>query len=444
MQNEVFPDLFPNTTVPNRQAAHDVPFGLVVRTVGLMIESKGPDAKLGDVCEIESDGNRQHPILTEVVGFRDGHLLLMPLGAMNALHPGARVWNTGTPFKVGVGFHLLGHVLDGLGQPMNPNTTLPKAAVEYLAMATPPNPLYRKEIDAILPTGIKAWDSTLTLGYGQRVGVFAGSGVGKSTTLGMLARNAKADLNVIALIGERGREVKEFIQHALGEEGLKRSVLVVATAEAPALVKIKAGLVATAIAEYFRDEGKQVLLMMDSVTRIAMALREVGLAAGEPPATRGYPPSVYAFMPKLLERTGMGETGSITGIYTVLVEGDDFNEPIADLTRGLLDGHVVLSRDLAQRNHFPSIDVGASISRLFTLLADTEHQSLANELRRLLVTYQQNEDLLSVGAYVAGNNPHLDRAVALHEPLMQFLRQGMQDNIPFEESLAQIKSIIGA
>ena len=428
--------------LPNRQRHHDVAFGRVVKTVGLMIESQGPDAKLGDVCEIEQAGRRQNPILCEVVGFKEGHLLLMPLGAMDALHPGARVWNTHEAFKVGVGPHLLGHVLDGLGNPMNPETTLPKASVQYLANMTPPNPLYRKEIDTILPTGIKAWDSTLTLGYGQRVGVFAGSGVGKSTTLGMLARNAKADLNVIALIGERGREVKEFIQHALGEEGMKRSVLVVATAEAPALVKIKAGLVATAIAEYFRDEGKQVMLMMDSVTRIAMALREVGLAAGEPPATRGYPPSVYAFMPKLLERTGMGEKGSITGIYTVLVEGDDFNEPIADLTRGLLDGHVVLSRNLAQRNHFPSIDVGASVSRLFTLLASPQHQALANEARRVLATYQQNEDLLSVGAYVAGNNPNLDRAVNLYEPLMSFLRQGMQENIPFEEMLVQLQGIL--
>ena len=428
--------------LPNRQRHHDVAFGRVVKTVGLMIESQGPDAKLGDVCEIEQAGRRQNPILCEVVGFKEGHLLLMPLGVMDALHPGARVWNTHEAFKVGVGPHLLGHVLDGLGNPMNPETTLPKASVQYLASMTPPNPLYRKEIDTILPTGIKAWDSTLTLGYGQRVGVFAGSGVGKSTTLGMLARNAQADLNVIALIGERGREVKEFIQHALGEEGMKRSVLVVATAEAPALVKIKAGLIATAIAEYFRDEGKQVMLMMDSVTRIAMALREVGLASGEPPATRGYPPSVYAFMPKLLERTGMGEKGSITGIYTVLVEGDDFNEPIADLTRGLLDGHVVLSRNLAQRNHFPSIDMGASVSRLFTLLASPEHQALANEARRVLATYQQNEDLLSVGAYVAGNNPALDRAVNLYEPLMAFLRQGMQDNHSFEETLAQLKGIL--
>jgi flagellum-specific ATP synthase len=436
------PDLLTTLPIPNRQRHHDVAFGRIVKTVGLMIESQGPDAKLGDVCEIEQAGRRQNPTLCEVVGFKEGHLLLMPLGAMDALHPGARVWNTHEAFKVGVGPHLLGHVLDGLGNPMNPETTLPKASVQYLASMTPPNPLYRKEIDTILPTGIKAWDSTLTLGYGQRVGVFAGSGVGKSTTLGMLARNAKADLNVIALIGERGREVKEFIQHALGEEGMKRSVLIVATAEAPALVKIKAGLVATAIAEYFRDEGKQVMLMMDSVTRIAMALREVGLAAGEPPATRGYPPSVYAFMPKLLERTGMGEKGSITGIYTVLVEGDDFNEPIADLTRGLLDGHVVLSRDLAQRNHFPSIDVGASVSRLFTLLASPEHQALANEARRVLATYQQNEDLLSVGAYVAGNNPALDRAVNLYEPLMVFLRQGMQDNLPFEETLAQLQAIL--
>jgi flagellum-specific ATP synthase len=434
--------LFQNMTLPNRQRHHDVAFGSVVKTVGLMIESQGPNAKLGDICEIEEDGSRLHPILTEVVGFKDGHLLLMPLGSMQALHPGARVWNTGEPFKVGVGPHLLGHVLDGLGQPMNPETSFPKASIDYPASAMPPNPLYRKEIDDILSTGIKAWDSTLTLGYGQRVGVFAGSGVGKSTTLGMLARNAKADLNVIALIGERGREVKEFIQHSLGEEGLKRSVLVVATAEAPALVKIKAGLVATAIAEYFRDEGKQVLLMMDSVTRIAMALREVGLASGEPPATRGYPPSVYAFMPKLLERTGMGEKGSITGIYTVLVEGDDFNEPIADLTRGLLDGHIVLSRQLAQRNHFPSIDVGASVSRLFTILAGTEHQALASEARRLLATYQQNEDLLSVGAYVAGQNPLLDRAVKLHEPLMAFLRQGIQDNVPFEETLEQLNAIL--
>jgi flagellum-specific ATP synthase len=422
--------------------SHYTRFGLLVRSVGLMIESKGPEAQLGDICLIEQHGSRARAMKAEVVGFREGHLLLMPLGEMNALAPGARVWNTHRPFEINVGPHLLGHVLNGLGEPMDPDHCFPPGEAQYLANATPPNPLLRQAITTPLSMGIRALDSLLTLGYGQRVGVFAGSGVGKSTTLGMMARNTEADLNVIALIGERGREVKEFMDHALGPEGLKRSIVVVATAEAPALVKIKAGLTATAIAEYFRDKGKNVLLMMDSVTRIAMALREVGLATGEPPATRGYPPSVYAFMPKLLERTGMGATGSITGIYTVLVEGDDFNEPIADLTRGLLDGHIVLARELAQRNHYPAMDIGASISRLFPQLASPEHQALANEARRMLSTYRQNEDLLSVGAYVPGQNPVLDKAVKLHEPLNDFLRQSMDSNVSMEDSLAQLAQLL--
>jgi flagellum-specific ATP synthase len=289
--------------------------------------------------------------------------------------------------------------------------------------------------------GIKSIDGFLTLGKGQRVGIFAGSGVGKSTTLGMIARNSEADMSVIALIGERGREVRDFMENALGEEGLKRSIVVVATAEQPALVKIKASLVATAIAEHFRDQGKQVLLMMDSLTRVAMALREVGLAVGEPPATRGYPPSVFAYMPRLLERAGMGEKGAITGLYTVLVEGDDFNEPIADLVRGLLDGHIILSRQLAQQNHFPAVDVGQSVSRLFLQLASPEHKEQAGILRDLMTIYQKNEDLLSVGAYVRGGNPKLDLAVQIKPLLDDFLKQSVDEAFAYEETLTLLQNL---
>ncbi len=421
-------------------------FGTIERLVGLMLETNGPKAKLGDVCLVESqasNGDNQTEtqfLPTEVVGFREGRLLLMPLGEMTSLGLGSRVWNTGKPLQVNVGDELLGRVLDGLGNPIDDR--FPLSGFETVSVAgQPPHPLGRQEINEPLPMGIKSIDSFLTLGKGQRVGIFAGSGVGKSTTLGMIARNSEADMSVIALIGERGREVRDFMENALGEEGLKRSVVIVATAEQPALVKIKASLVATAIAEHFRDQGKQVLLMMDSLTRVAMALREVGLAVGEPPATRGYPPSVFAYMPRLLERAGMGGKGSITGLYTVLVEGDDFNEPIADLVRGLLDGHIVLSRLLAQQNHFPAVDVGQSVSRLFLQLASPEHKAQAGMLRDLMTTYQKNEDLLSVGAYIAGGNPKLDLAVKLKPALDDFLKQSVDEAFAYEDTLALLQQL---
>jgi flagellum-specific ATP synthase len=423
-------------------------FGTVERLVGLMLETKGPKAKLGDVCLVETqassstqaDGDARQFLPTEVVGFREGRLLLMPLGEMTSLGLGSRVWNTGKPLQVTVGDELLGRVLDGLGNPIDDR--FPLSGFDTVSVAgQPPHPLGRQEISEPLPMGIKSIDGFLTLGKGQRVGIFAGSGVGKSTTLGMIARNSEADMSVIALIGERGREVRDFMENALGEEGLKRSIVVVATAEQPALVKIKASLVATAIAEHFRDQGKQVLLMMDSLTRVAMALREVGLAVGEPPATRGYPPSVFAYMPRLLERAGMGEKGAITGLYTVLVEGDDFNEPIADLVRGLLDGHIILSRQLAQQNHFPAVDVGQSVSRLFLQLASPEHKEQAGILRDLMTIYQKNEDLLSVGAYVRGGNPKLDLAVQIKPLLDDFLKQSVDEAFAYEETLTLLQNL---
>ena len=340
-----------------------------------------------------------------------------------------------------MGKALLGRVLNGLGEPLDGRFALDDLPQQEV-YAAPPHPLQRQDVDTVSPMGVRALDGFLTMGRGQRVGVFAGSGVGKSTLLGMMARNSTADINVIALIGERGREVREFLDEALGPEGLARSVVVVATSEQPALVKLKAALVATTLAAYFRDEGHHVLLMMDSVTRVAMALREQGLAAGEPPTTKGYPPSVFAFMPKLLERAGMGPEGSITGIYTVLVEGDDMNEPIADLTRGLLDGHVVLSRHLAHKNHFPAIEVGASVSRVFNALVSPEHRQRVGALREALTLYKQNEDLLSIGAYVRGQNPKLDWAVSLKEPLDAFLRQDKDSNVGFEATEAYIEALL--
>ncbi|MFM7389571.1 MAG: FliI/YscN family ATPase [Vampirovibrionales bacterium] len=424
------------------------PIGRVERVVGLSIEVTGLTGRLGDVCYVEQDiytptGPQRTPLMCEVIGFKEGRLTLMPLEEMVGISPNARAWNTGEPFQVPVCDALVGRVLNGLGQPLDEKYPI-RSAKQRPVMALPPNPLQRQSIGTILPLGVRAMDAFLTMGEGQRVGVFAGSGVGKSTLLGMLARNADADLSVIALIGERGREVKEFLEEALGEEGQRRSIVVVATAEQPALAKIKAGLVATTIAEHFRSQGKRVLLMMDSLTRVAMALREVGLAGGEPPATRGYPPSVFAFMPRLLERAGMDEQGSITGIYTVLVDGDDMNEPIADLVRGLLDGHIVLSRKLAQRNHFPAIDVGASVSRLFLTLASPTHKATASEARNALATYTQNEDLLSIGAYTPGQNPTLDKAVTLKPLLDAFLQQSVDEVSPLKATLQQLEALIQA
>ncbi len=412
--------------------------GKVAQVVGLVVESHGPPAKVGEICRILPDG--EPPILAEVVGFRGDRLLLMPLGPMGGLKPGSRVIATGRPFMVPAGLELRGRVLDGLGRPIDglgPVATRQKAPIDR----PPPNPLLRRRIDRPLATGVRTLDGLLTVGMGQRFGIFAGSGVGKSTLLGMIARYSRADLNVIALIGERGREVREFIESDLGPEGLARSVVVVATSDAPALVRLKGAFVATAIAESFRDRGAEVILMMDSVTRFAMAQREVGLAVGEPPATKGYTPSVFALLPRLLERAGMGEQGSITGIYTVLVDADDFNEPISDAVRGILDGHVILSRELAAMNHFPAIDVLSSLSRVMPQITSADHQRAAGRFRELLATYREARDLINIGAYASGSNPAIDRAIQLKAATDAFLRQPMKDSAEFGGTLAALTQL---
>lgn len=413
--------------------------GKVVKVVGLTIESIGPDAKLNDMCYIIPK-NGGEPLKAEVVGFRDDRVLLMPYDNVEGVGLGSRVENSGAPLKVYASEALLGKTLDGLGQPID-GTQLNRSGSGYSVEAMPPDPLKRKIIDEVLPLGVKAVDGLNTIGKGQRIGVFAGSGVGKSTLLGMFARNTKADINVIALIGERGREVREFIERDLGPEGMARSVVVVATSDKPALIRKKAAQTATAIAEYFRDQGKDVLIMMDSLTRFSMAQREIGLASGEPPVSRGYPPSVYAEMPKLLERAGNAEKGSITGLYTVLVDGDDFNEPITDTARGILDGHIVLSRKLGHKNHYPAIDVLASISRCMSSIVSPEHKKAAGELRNVLATYTEAEDLINIGAYKKGSNKEIDHAVEKIDEVNGFLRQGVYDKFTFEEETELMSQI---
>ncbi len=416
------------------------PVGLVDQVIGLVIESRGPKAKIADVCLIETGDKFTPTIPAEVVGFKEGKLLLMPLGEMGNLSPGARVVNTGHSFRMNVGPELIGRVLDGLGNPLDDRFPISQE-LAFHVHAHAPHPLKRREITEPIALGIKSIDGFTTVGKGQRIGIFAGSGIGKSTTLGMIARNTEADLSVIALIGERGREVQDFIENSLGPEGMKRAVVVVSTSEQPALMKIKAALVATTVAEYFRKSGKNVLLMMDSLTRVAMALREVGLAVGEPPTTRGYTPSVFAFMPKLLERSGTSDTGSITGLYTVLVEGDDMNEPVADTVRGLLDGHIVLSRELAHQNHFPAVDVLSSISRLMTQITTKEHRDAAGKIRDLMATYKRSEDLINIGAYVPGSNPKLDQAVGLKDEIDRLLKQDIDDNAPLDSTIEWMQKI---
>ncbi len=413
-------------------------YGKVSKVVGLTIESVGPPCNLNDLCRIVSkDGSVQ--AMAEVVGFKDNKVLLMPFDSVDGIGLGAVVKNTGEVLKVPVGEQLLGKVLDGIGRPMD--GALFETTDAYPIDAVPPDPLKRKLIDEVLPLGVKAVDGLLTLGKGQRIGIFAGSGVGKSTLLGMFARNTRADINVIALIGERGREVREFIERDLGEEGMKRSVVVVATSDKPALLRNKAAKTATAIAEYFRDQGKDVLLMMDSMTRFSMAQREIGLASGEPPVTRGYPPSVYSEMPKLLERAGNTYDGSITGLYTVLVDGDDFNEPITDTARGILDGHVVLSRRLAQKNHYPAIDVLASISRCMSAVADKNHKSKAGMLKNVLATYNDAEDLINIGAYRPGSNKDIDYAITKIDKVNEFLMQDVDTKYLFEDEIQMLNDI---
>lgn len=415
--------------------------GRVTKVVGLTIESVGPDAKLNDLCRIFVGGDRSQAVMAQVVGFRDKHLLLTPFDSVDGIGIGAVVENTKAPLSIPVGDELLGHTLDGIGRPTDAEDLyLPQ---RYPVDATPPEPMNREIISQVLPLGVKAVDGLITVGKGQRIGIFAGSGVGKSTLMGMFARNTKADINVIALIGERGREVREFIERDLGSEGMKRSVVVVATSDKPASIRKCAAKTATAIAEYFRDQGKDVLLMMDSLTRFSMAQREIGLAAGEPPVTRGYPPSVYSEMPKLLERAGNSDKGSITGLYTVLVDGDDFNEPITDTARGILDGHIVLSRKLAQKNHYPAIDVLASISRVMSSIATKEHKTMAGKLKNVMATYQEAEDLINIGAYKAGSNNNIDYAIEKIDQVNAFLCQSTEDKFDFDEIVGALEQMFG-
>lgn len=415
--------------------------GRVSKVVGLTIEAEGPETHVGALCNIKSLHGRE--VLAEVVGFKDNHVLLMPIGDMNGIGPGSIVTACDKDLEVGVGPDLLGRVLDGLGRPMDGRGPVPIEKF-YPVENKPPNPMTRPRITEVLPLGVKCLDGLLTVGKGQRMGIFAGSGVGKSTLMGMIARNSKSDVNVIALIGERGREVRDFLERDLGEEGLKRSVVVIATSDQPALIRLKGALVATSIAEYFRDCGKDVILLMDSLTRFSMAQREIGLAIGEPPVTRGYTPSVYAIMPKLLERSGTSSKGSITGLYTVLVDGDDMNEPITDTARGILDGHIVLSRQLAHRNHYPAVDVLASISRLMNDIVDEEHKAYASELRRNLAVYREAEDLINVGAYVKGSNAEIDRAIDLNKGINEFLMQKTEERFSFKETIELLKKSVQA
>lgn len=420
-------------------------YGRVARVVGLMIESKGPESSIGDLCIIHlNHTNRsESKILAEVVGFREEIVMLMPFTNVTEISSGCLVEGTGKPLEVKVGMNLIGKVLDSMGNPID-NSALPKGLATVRTEQSPPNVLTRPTINDKLAVGVKAIDGMLTVGSGQRVGIFAGSGVGKSTLLGMIARNTTADINVIALIGERGREVREFIDRDLGPEGLSRTIVVAATSDQPALMRIKGAFTATAIAEYFRNKGMNVMLMMDSVTRVAMAQREIGLAVGEPPATRGYTPSVFAILPKLLERSGTNEFGAITAFYTVLVDGDDMNEPIADAVRGILDGHIVLDRTLANKGQYPAINVLKSVSRLMNHIADPEHVKAAEKLRELYYTYDKSEDLINIGAYKRGTSKEIDQAIEYEPLITKFLKQGYKDNISMEESIEELIALASA
>jgi flagellum-specific ATP synthase len=413
--------------------------GIVTQVIGLVVESSGPSAQIGEICNIHYSRSKP-PMRAEVVGFKSHRVLLMPLGEMVGIRAGAEVVATGHAHQVFVSHDLLGRVLDGLGDPMDgANISRQGQQKLYDVNASPPNALTRRRITEALSVGVRALDGLLTIGKGQRVGIFAGSGVGKSTLLGMIARNTTADVNVICLTGERGREVREFIEEDLGPEGLSRSVVIVATSDQPPLVRLKAAFIATTIAEYFRDCGSDVLLMMDSVTRLALAQREVGLAVGEPPATRGYTPSVFALLPKLLERSGTSDVGTITGLYTVLVDGNDMNEPIADTVRGILDGHVILSRALAAQNHYPAIDVSASISRVMPKITDQSHRDAAGAARNVLSTYKEAEDLINIGAYVDGSNPRIDKARQYIDAVNTFLRQTVTEKSDYSETVDMLR-----
>lgn len=415
-------------------------FGKVTQVVGLVVESAGPSISIGRLCTIENADDGSH-IKAEVVGFRNDRLLLMPYGPITGIHPGAIVTSTADQLRVPVGEGIIGRILGGLGQPLDglgPIVAASTRAINGLAVPA----LDRRRIVEPLRTGIKAIDLLAAVGKGQRLGIFAGSGVGKSVMLGMMARGSSADVNVIALVGERGREVREFIENDLGPEGLKRSVVVAVSSDQPAIIRIKGAMMATTIAEYFRDQGKDVMLLMDSVTRIAMAQREIGLAIGEPPATKGYPPSVYALLPSLLERAGSTEHGSITGLYTVLVEGDDFNEPVSDAVRSILDGHVALSRRLAAMNQYPAVDCLDSISRLMKDVCTPEEQRLAAEVRQIVATYREAEDLINIGAYVKGSSAKIDRAISKIDGINQFFRQAIEERSDHQQSAAQLTEIL--
>jgi flagellum-specific ATP synthase len=413
--------------------------GKVRQVIGVVIETLGPNMAIGETCHIQYKRTAE-PVLAEVVGFRDNKVLIMPLGDLLGIGAGSEVVSLGKPLEIGVTDDLLGRVLDGLGRPIDGKGRI-LAERRAQIIGAPPDALTRKRITQPLSLGIRAIDSMMTCGKGQRAGVFAGSGVGKSTILGMIARNTSADVNVIALIGERGKEVRDFIERDLGEEGLRRSVVVVSTSDQPALVRIKAAFVATTIAEYFRDQGLDVMFMMDSVTRFAMAQREVGLAIGEPTTTRGYTPSVFALLPKLLERAGTSQSGTITGLYSVLVDGDDMNEPVADAVRSILDGHIVLSRKLAAANHYPAIDVLSSVSRVMPDVVDHNHYSAASAVRDVMATYREAEDLINIGAYVPGSNPRVDLALSKIEAIRHFLRQGIYETAGYEETISQLLSV---
>lgn len=406
--------------------------GRVTQVVGLTVEVVGLNCQIGEICEIKTSA--KEPLRAEVIGFRDDRLLLMPLGVMEGIQPESVVRPVSRIFKTPVGMNLLGRVLDGLGQPIDGKGPLENSAWSFTSRAAP-HPLERPAIEEPLVTGVRVIDGMLTCGKGQRLGIFAGSGVGKSTLLGAIARNSYSDISVIALIGERGREVREFLERDLGPEGLARSVVVVSTSDQPALVRLKAASVAMTIAEFFRDTGKDVTFLMDSVTRFAMAQREIGLSVGEPPASKGYPPSVFAMLPRLLERAGCSERGSITGFFTVLVEGDDFNEPICDAVRGILDGHIILSRALAARNHYPAIDVLNSVSRVMPALTTREHLGWAAAARKHLATYEKARDLVNIGAYVKGSDPEIDSALRVMPALEAFLQQGKDEVSAFEDTL---------
>lgn len=414
--------------------------GKVLQCVGLVIEAQITGVANGELCTVFLEGETPREMYAEVVGFKGNNVLLMPLGQTTGIAPGCKIVPTGHPLRVGVGHQLLGRVLDGLGRPMDGKGAIVTDSFNPFDH-DPPDATKRPRIKESLATSVKAIDGLLTLGQGQRIGIFSGSGVGKSTLMGMLARGTEAEINVIALIGERGREVRDFIEQSLGDEGLRKSVVVCATSDQPPMIRLKGAMAATAIAEYFRDQGKKVLFMMDSVTRFAMAQREIGLATGEPPTTKGYTPSVFAMIPRLMERAGTSERGSITGIYTVLVEGSDMDEPIADTARSILDGHIVLSRDLAAKNHYPCIDIGPSVSRLMSEVDTPEHKAAAGKLREVLARYAEAEDLINIGAYVKGSNPKIDNAIEKIDAVNEFLTQATDEKFDFDETVARLENI---